>query len=172
MSIKRLLIIGAVALLVALVVTLNQRSTNSYASTDDQVQLMSLTNQHIFGVYAYPTLPIVRKLAYSNGWALVSWTDLKYAGGQFIAQLNSSGKWVIVRNGGGVFNANELTNYGVPSSVAAYLVSNLQPPLPTPTPSPSGSGRGSSYSSDVTALIQLTISFVTNGNPAVLIPWS
>ncbi len=78
----------------------------------------------------------------SDTWALVSCAGT-YGGGQFVATKSKS-LWTKKFGAGGVFAANELVQFGVPSSVATYLMDTVDllpiaTPQPTPTPNPAPS---------------------------------
>jgi hypothetical protein len=65
----------------------------------------------------------VRKVALSNGYALVNW--IQGEGGGYALLRKQDRKWNMVTHGGGGLDLNGLTSHGVPQSIAATLVYSL-----------------------------------------------
>ncbi len=116
----RLLLAARIGILAA-VLACNMTSRSSACLDPDRAELVALTLQ------AVTNQAHVTGISIMSGYALVTYTDGVNAGGELLAS-KASGSWQTVLASGGQFGATDpLQAAGVSSSVAQYLIANIQP---------------------------------------------
>lgn len=70
-----------------------------------------------------PSATIGKGVVVVSNYALYSWNAAD-SGGEALFMISSSGTWKLLSMGGGVWSAEGLVKFGVPSAIASQLVSN------------------------------------------------